>query len=82
MKVQLPSSVMHFFKEKSHKRRLIISMVANPELHNKTLAITWKKPFDLVAKRPFPKNGRGAENRTRSNWSQTSRTTGILHPED
>ena len=41
-----------------NKRRLIVSMVANLELVERKLAITWKKPFDLIAKRPFPSNGR------------------------
>ncbi|HBX58494.1 MAG: hypothetical protein A2207_01315 [Candidatus Yanofskybacteria bacterium RIFOXYA1_FULL_44_17] len=33
-------------------------MVANLELNEENLIITWKRPFDLIAKRPFPSNGR------------------------
>ena len=43
-------------------------MVENLELNDKTLAITWKKPFDLVAKRPFPKNSRAAGIQTQFTW--------------
>ncbi|MBU6415100.1 hypothetical protein KGQ34_02575 [Patescibacteria group bacterium] len=41
----------------TNKRRLIVSMVANFALHQKTLMIAWKKPFDIVAERPFSQNG-------------------------
>lgn len=40
-----------------NKRRLIISMVENFSLSGKTLIIEWKKPFDIVAKRPKSVNG-------------------------
>lgn len=35
-----------------NRRRLIISMVANLELNGKVLIVNWKKPFELVARRP------------------------------
>jgi len=40
-----------------NKRRLIVSMVENLKLDQKTLIIEWKKPFDMVAKRPFHNTG-------------------------
>ena len=39
-----------------NKRRLIISMVENFELQQKNLIVKWKKPFDIVAERPFSQN--------------------------
>ena len=48
-----------------NKRRLIISVAANLELNERKLIITWKRPFDLIAKRPFLSYGRDAGIRTR-----------------
>ena len=42
-----------------NKRRLIVSMVENLRLDQKTLIVEWKKPFDMVAKRPFHNTGGG-----------------------
>lgn len=36
----------------TNRRRLLISMVANLELNGKVLIVNWKKPFELVARRP------------------------------
>ncbi|KKS12755.1 MAG: hypothetical protein UU67_C0042G0001 [Candidatus Daviesbacteria bacterium GW2011_GWB1_41_5] len=45
-----------------NKRRLILSMVENFELKPNGLVITWKKPFDMIAKRPNSKTSGDAEN--------------------
>jgi hypothetical protein len=45
-----------------NKRRLMISMVTNFELHEKNLMITWKKHFALVANRPKANYCRDAGN--------------------
>jgi len=41
----------------TNKRRLMTSMVENFSLHQKNLTVAWKKPFDMVAKRPIPQKG-------------------------
>lgn len=48
-----------------NKRRLIISMMENLKIKDENLLIVWKKPFDIVAKRPIPENGSPSGNRTR-----------------
>ena len=47
-----------------NKRRLLISMVANLTLHDKTLVVTWKKHFELVANRPKLNSSGSGRNRT------------------
>jgi site-specific DNA recombinase len=66
--------------DRVNKRRLMISMVENLGLHEKTLTITWRKHFALVANRPKPQKSRAAGNRTRSLRTRSARTTGILQP--
>ncbi len=47
-----------------NKRRLLISMVANLTLHDKTLVVTWKKHFEVVANRPKLNSSGSGRNRT------------------
>lgn len=47
-----------------NKRRLVISMVANFSLRDKTLVVTWKNHFEMVANRPKLSNGGDGRNRT------------------
>ena len=47
-----------------NKRRLVISMVANFSLRDKTLVITWKNHFQVVANRPKVNSSGDGRNRT------------------
>jgi site-specific DNA recombinase len=64
------------------KREIVKSLVENFSWGNqndrKTLAIIWKKEFEIVSKRPKSSSGGPWENRTPTSRMQTERTTTML----
>lgn len=45
-----------------NRRRLVTAIVENCHLSPNGLVFIWKKPFDIIAKRPIPQSGGGAGN--------------------
>jgi len=57
-------SIAFKYADTVHRRNLITSIVENCHTTPNGLVFIWKKPFDVIAKRPIPKSGGGGEHRT------------------